>query len=208
MENTEKKENISTEQSLKIIAETMERSRMTIAKNSGKPLILWGFLVAVTALVIHLLWTNTNNCAWNLLWFAMAAIGFAATFIISKNREHAPLNEMGRILGKIWMWFGIITTGFYLLIWIAYFIIKYCNYNTDSVIHVNLTLIIVIAMGLCGIISGVVMKMRSIVACCATATFLSALVALLMPGQVLVFVILGIVGLLVPGLILQKKARG
>ena len=44
--------NLTTESSLKIIAETMERSRMTIAKNLGKPLILWGALVALTSVVV------------------------------------------------------------------------------------------------------------------------------------------------------------
>ena len=33
--------NFSAENSLRLIAETIERSRRTIAKNSGKPLILW-----------------------------------------------------------------------------------------------------------------------------------------------------------------------
>ena len=199
--------NLSTENSLKIIAETMERSRMTIAKNSGRPLILWGCLEAVTSVIIYFLWSKTGSPVWNLLWFAMSIIGFICTILMSKNSEKAPKNEVSRILGKTWMWFGIFTTGFYLMIWVAYFIMRTCN--PDAAIRVDLTLIITLMMGLCGVISGVVMKMKSVVACLVFATAVSVLVALLVngPAQILVFAVLGVLGLVVPGFILQGKVR-
>ena len=178
--------NLSTENSLKIIAETMERSRMTIAKNSGRPLILWGCLVAVTSVIIYFLWSKTGSPVWNLLWFAMSIIGFICTILMSKNSEKAP---------------------FYLMIWVAYFIMRTCN--PDAAIRVDLTLIITLMMGLCGVISGVVMKMKSVVACLVFATAVSVLVALLVngPAQILVFAVLGVLGLVVPGFILQGKVR-
>ena len=199
--------NLTTESSLKIIAETMERSRKTIAKNLGKPLILWGCLVAVTALVIYFLWSKTGSPVWNLLWFAMSIIGFICTIFMSKNSEKAPKNEVSRILGKTWMWFGFFTTGFYLMIWVAYFIMRSCN--PEASIHVDLTLVITLMMGLCGVISGVVMKMNSVVACLVIATAISVVIALVVngPAQILVFAVLGVLGLVVPGLILQGKVR-
>lgn len=199
--------NLTTENSLKIIAETMERSRMSIAKNSGKPLILWGCLVAVTSIVVYLLWSKTNSPVWNLLWFAMSIIGFICTIFISKNNEKTPKNEVSRILGKIWMWFGIFTTGFYLMIWVAYLIMRACN--PEASIHVNLTLIIALMMGLCGVISGVVIKIKSVVASLVIATAISVFAALVVtgPAQILVFVVLGIVGLIIPGCILHGKAK-
>ena len=199
--------NLTTESSLKIIAETMERSRMTIAKNSGRPLILWGCLVAVTSVIIYFLWSKTGSPVWNLLWFAMSIIGFICTIFMSKNSEKAPKNEVSRILGKTWMWFGIFTTGLYLMIWVAYFIMRACN--PEASIHVDLTLVISLMMGLCGVISGVVMKMKSVVACLVVATAISVVVALVVngPAQILVFAILGVLGLVVPGLILQNKVK-
>ena len=81
--------NLTTESSLKIIAETMERSRMTIAKNSGRPLILWGCLVAVTSVIIYFLWSKTGSPVWNLLWFAMSIIGFICTIFMVAMSKHA-----------------------------------------------------------------------------------------------------------------------
>ncbi|MBQ1831262.1 MAG: hypothetical protein II112_02710, partial [Bacteroidales bacterium] len=79
--------NFSAENSLRLIAETIERSRRTIAKNSGKPLILWGSLVALTAVVIYILWSLTGSPAWNFLWFAMSAVGAVAMRSMMRNSE-------------------------------------------------------------------------------------------------------------------------
>ena len=81
--------------------------------------------------------------------------------------------------------------------------------NPEASIHVDLTLVISLMMGLCGVISGVVMKMKSVVACLVVATAISVVVALVVngPAQILVFAILGVLGLVIPGLILQNKVK-
>ena len=112
--------NFSAESSLRLISETIERSRRTIAKNSGKPLILWGALVTITAIVIWLLWSKTGSAAWNFLWFAMTAVGMICMATLLKGREKAPDTEVTRMLGKIWGWFGIFSTGFFALVWAAW----------------------------------------------------------------------------------------
>ena len=199
--------NLTTESSLKIIAETMERSRMTIAKNMGKPLILWGSLVALTSVVVYFLWSKTGNPGWNLLWFFMSIIGFVCTMLMDRNKEKAPDTEVSRIIGKIWMWFGIFVAGFYALIWLAYLIIRYFDLGTS--VSADLTLIIALAMGLCGVITGAVMRMKSVIVCLIVATAVSVVVALVVAGptKILVFAVLGVLGLVVPGLILQGKVR-
>lgn len=199
--------NLTTESSLKIIAETMERSRMTIAKNLGRPLILWGALVTLTSVVVYFLWSKTGNPGWNLLWFFMSIIGFVCTMLMDRNKEKAPDTEVSRIIGKIWMWFGIFVTGFYALIWLAYLIIRYFDLGTS--VSADLTLIIALAMGLCGVITGAVMRMKSVIVCLIVATAVSVVVALVVAGptKILVFAVLGVLGLVVPGLILQGKAR-
>ncbi|MBQ3382590.1 MAG: hypothetical protein IJG54_04580 [Bacteroidales bacterium] len=199
--------NLTTESSLKIIAETMERSRMTIAKNLGKPLILWGALVALTSVVVYFLWSKTGNPGWNLLWFFMSIIGFVCTMLMDRNKEKAPNTEVSRIIGKIWMWFGIFVTGFYALIWVAYLIMRYFDLGTS--VSADLTLIIALAMGLCGVITGAVMRMKSVIVCLTVATAVSVVVALVVagPAKILVFAVLGVLGLIVPGLILQGKVK-
>ena len=201
-------ENLSAENSLRLIAETIERSRSAIAKNSGKPLILWGSLVTVTSVIIWALWSKTGTPMWNLLWFAMTAIGAIGTYFIVRDQKKVPESETKRILGKIWQWFGIFSIGLYSILWVAALIL-YAK-GAEGVITINLTLIISLMMGLCGAISGAVMKMKSVSAAATLATALAVLFVLLIPDgsplQILCFTILGIIALIVPGIIFQKRS--
>ena len=205
----EMENNLTAENSLRLIAETIDRSRRTIARNSGKPLILWGVLVAVTAAVIWALWSKTGSSAWNFLWFAMSAIGAVCMHFMMRSSEKVPETEVRRMLGKIWMWFGLFSTGFFALVWAAWGI--RCAIGIEGPLNVDLTLIIVLLMGLCGTLSGAVLKFRPITVSSVVATILSALFLMVMPSgspmRILSFVILGIFALVIPGVILQKQTK-
>lgn len=201
--------NLSAENSLRIIAETIERSRRTITKNSGKPLILWGVLVALFSLIIWGLWTKTGSPVWNFLWFAMSAIGFVCMKTLFRNREKVPETEVSRMLGKIWMWFGIFATGFFALVWVAWGIRSLTG--VEGTFSVDLTLIILLMMGLGGTLSGAVLANKVVTASALIATTFAALFLMVMPTgsplRILSFAILGVFALIVPGIILQKQGR-
>jgi hypothetical protein len=201
--------NFSAENSLRLITETIERSRRTMAKNSGKPMILWGSLVAVTSVVIWLLWTKTGSPMWNFLWFAMSVIGAVCSRLIGRNQEQVPVSEISRILGKIWMWFGIFATGLFALVLLVAAIRAAADMG--GVIQLDMTMLILMMMGLCGAISGSVLKLKPITASSVVATALSVVFLLMIPNgsplQILTFLILGVFALIVPGVILQRKAN-
>ena len=77
--------NLSAEQSLKIISETMTRNCRAIEKNQGTYYILWGVILAVVSALIYLLWNGTGNPVWNYLWFLIPVIGVPAAIFISKK---------------------------------------------------------------------------------------------------------------------------
>ena len=201
--------NFSAENSLRLITETIERSRRTMAKNSGKPMILWGSLVAVTSVVIWLLWTKTGSPMWNFLWFAMSVIGAVCSRLIGRNQEQVPVSEISRILGKIWMWFGIFATGLFALVLLVAAIRAAADMG--GVIQLDMTMLILMMMGLCGAISGSILKLKPITASSVVATALSVVFLLMIPNgsplQILTFLILGVFALIVPGVILQRKAN-
>lgn len=201
--------NFSAENSLRLIAETIERSRRTIARNSGKPLILWGVLVALTSVIIYALWTLTGSPAWNFLWFAMTAVGAVCMRSMACGSEKVPDTEISRMLGRIWMWFGFFSTGFFALVWVAWGIRSLAG--VEGPLSVDLTLIIVLMMGLCGALSGAVLKFKPIMASSAVATAISVLFLMVMPDasavRILTFVILGVFALIIPGMILHKQTK-
>ena len=201
--------NLSAENSLRLIAETIERSRRTIAKNSGKPLILWGVLVTLFSFIIWGLWTKTGSPAWNFLWFAMSVIGFVCMQTLFRNREKVPDTEVSRMLGKIWMWFGIFATGFFALVWVAWGVRSLTG--VEGTLSVDLSLIILLMMGLGGTLSGAVLGNKVVTASSLIATTFAALFLMVMPTgsplRILSFAILGVFALIVPGIILQKQGR-
>jgi hypothetical protein len=113
------------------------------------------------------------------------------------------------MLGKIWMWFGIFSTGFFALVWAAWGI--RCAVGIEGPLRVDLSLIIVLLMGLCGTLSGTVLRFKPITVSSVVATLLSALFLMVMPEdssvRILTFVILGIFALIIPGIILQKQIK-
>ena len=201
-------ENLTTENSLRLIRETIEKSRNTIARNSGKPLVLWGILVTLTAFIVWGLWTKTGSPIWNLLWFAMTAIGGVGTHLLTKNKESVPENTLSRMLGKVWMWFGIISTGFYFLIWVAVLICRATGWGIETA-SIDFTLIISLLLGLAGAISAEIMDNKAILVSVVISTVLAVLMSIMLAGptQILAIAILGVFTLIVPGIILQKTSK-
>ena len=72
-------------------------------------------------------------------------------------------------------------------------------------------LVILLMMGLCGTLSGAVLKFKPITVSSVVATALSALFLMVMPDgspvRILTFAILGAFALIVPGVILQKQVK-
>lgn len=99
--------NLSAEQSLKIISETMARNCRAIEKNQGTYYILWGVIMAVVSALIYILWNGTGNPAWNYLWFLIPVIGVPAAIFISKRSSDAPKTYLHKTVGWMWCAFGI-----------------------------------------------------------------------------------------------------
>ena len=137
----------------------------------------------------------------------MTAIGAICMRFMTRNNEKVPDTEVSRMLGKIWMWFGIFSTGFFALVWAAWGL--RCAFGIEGPLRVDLTLIIVLMMGLCGTLSGAALRFKPISISSVVATALSVLFLMVMPEgsalRILAFVILGLFALIIPGVILQKQ---
>lgn len=109
MENTkEQNREMTAEESLSLITETLNNSRKEITQRSSKYYILWGALLTAFSLIIYLLLKLTDREAWNCLWFAMPVIGFLLARLMSrKDTETHVQNDVSRITQGIWTSFGI-----------------------------------------------------------------------------------------------------
>lgn len=109
MENTnEQNREMTAEESLSLITETLNSSRRDIARRSGKYYILWGILLTLFSLIVYALWKLTDQEAWVCLWFAMPVVGFLLARLIGRRDTAVHVqNEVSRITQGIWTSFGI-----------------------------------------------------------------------------------------------------
>lgn len=159
----EQNKEMTAEESLSLITETLNSSRKEITRRSGKYYILWGTLLTLFSLIIYLLWKLTDQAAWNNLWFGMPIIGFLLARLTSrKDTEPHVQNDVSRITQGIWSAFGIFACT------VAVFTIAY-SYVSDGALDLgrtirvmvsvaSLTAEIVLLFGLAESICGVALK--------------------------------------------------
>ena len=153
----EQNKEMTAQESLNLISETMSNSRKEIVRNSGKYFVLWGVLLTVFSLLVYFLWKTTGKVAWNNLWFALPIIGYPLS-IWAKNKEKDSRAEnfISRINGGIWGTFGVFACS------VALFSVLYSQFFdsplTTIVLGVTLSPQIVLLFGMAETISGITLK--------------------------------------------------
>ena len=190
----EQNKEMTAQQSLQLITETFNKSRKGILRNSAKYFMLWGALLTLTSLVIYLLWHLTGKPQWNFLWFAMPVIGYPAAALMGKYDVAVPQNEVSKMLSGVWRVFGAFAIT---LSTVAVFLVP-----------MNVSLIIVIIMGLAECMSGVLLKNWPVIICGFLLGVCGAVFAMLVKSeaQLLVFTLGGVL-LLVTGLITKLQYK-
>ena len=185
---------MTAQESLKLITETFNKSRKGILRNSAKYFMLWGALLTLTSLVIYLLWHLTGKPQWNFLWFAMPVIGYPAAALMGKYDVAVPQNEVSKMLSGVWRVFGAFAIT---LSTVAIFLVP-----------MNVSLIIVIILGLAECMSGVLLKNWPVIICGFLLGVCGAVFAMLVKGeaQLLVFTLGGVL-LLATGLIMKYQYK-
>ncbi len=212
MEKIEK--NLTPEESLAIIAKSLEQSRKDMLKNGGAPMILWGVLVLVFSLLIFYLWKSTGSAMWNMLWFAMTVIGYLLAWKLGKKTETGVRSFVSEAIGKVWVAFGILaiatpTLTIACLNLVDRFIPDIIFSIYDMQYGIPVTLIIIVLLGLATAITGLILKNGWITAAgiiCGTVGTAFG-IALHGPYETLLLTGISVIGLIIPGLILNAKTK-
>lgn len=188
------KSEMTVNESLALITETMNNSRKAILRNSAKHFVLWGCVLMVLSFTIWQLWSSTGNPAWNFLWFAMPLIGYPLALVLTKKDEAAPQSEISRMIGYVWTVFGAFAMS---ISAIAVFAVP-----------MHITLLIVVMLGLAESISGVLLKNWPIIICGFILGVGGAVAAMLWKSeaQLLLFTLGGLL-LVVTGLIVKFQYK-
>ncbi len=206
----EENENMTAERGLEIIRESIGLSRRAMTKYSGMPMIWWGGLVVVFAVLIAYLWKNHGGPVWNVLWFVMALIGMVGDKLMEKRRESVPKNIIGSVISKVWATFGIFCCGLGFITCLAGFgVLSFKSLTSVSGCFIPITSIITFALGMASTTTGLILKNRVVSICSIIAGIGGFFLALCYPGgeQLLVMAAVAIIGLVIPGIIVNIQTR-
>ena len=130
----EQNKEMTAEESLSLITETLNSSRKEITRRSARYYLMWGTLLTVLSLIIYFLWKQTDSAAWNCLWFAMPVIGWIVERALrGKDESDNIQNDVSRITGGIWATFGIFACA------VAAFTLAYA-YVSDGALELGRTI--------------------------------------------------------------------
>lgn len=191
----EQNKEMTAQESLKLITETMNNSRKDILRSSGKHLLFWGVLLTIFSLAIFLLWNSSGKGAWNYLWFAMPVVGMPVTRLLNKGAVPVPESLISKMLGGVWSAYGIFATCAAAL---ALFLVPF-----------NITVTIILLFGFAESVSGIILKNWTVI----VSGFILAMGGMFIgvkyaaePAQLLIFTLGGVV-LAVTGLVVKKQNK-
>lgn len=197
---------LSEAQSLELIASMIQDSRSRLARNSGTPFLIWGYTtVAVSlfnALALYLGWSH----AWAWSWFSIPVIGWLGMMLLFKQ-EPSARNYIDRIVSMIWVVIGLSFA------WL---------FVGAVVFGCSISFLTVVVMGIGTVLTGCVIKHRTTTICgwaamCASLIFpvvyfiiaksgsASAISAAWIWGELIVFALIFLVMMVIPGHILNHK---
>ena len=113
---------LTEKESLELIASMIARTKTRYL--GSRKMLMWGYLVVITAISVWVLVASTHNLIWNWLWFAIPLIGFPTTFMMahSQQRHRGATSYSDKVTSRLWTIFGIseivliiMCLGFYLL---------------------------------------------------------------------------------------------
>jgi hypothetical protein len=197
---------MTAQESLTLIAETINNSRKDVIRRSGRYYIIWGALLTFFSLLIYLLWKTSGNAAWNNLWFAMPLIGFPLSRMLkAKDGAGQEKNIVTSTVGGIWTSFCVFACS------VAVFCLVYGLLTNNAigniVVGASLTAMIVLLFGLAETVTGVALK-NWVIKIAGFVTGIGGIIVYYVTGtnkeQMLIFTFAGIV-LMATGLIVKRQ---
>ena len=94
--------NLNANQSIELIQQMIRGTRRRLSFGSSNLFLLWGYLLAATAIGIFVLLKTTDCRAWQWLWLAAAAAGGIVTRWHNKSRAPQVKSYTDRLLEQVW----------------------------------------------------------------------------------------------------------
>ena len=187
---------LDAQESIELISRMIQNTRNRLERNSGRPFLVWGYTTVVITLIIWGLVTYTQNRAWNWLWFALPVTAGIGMYLTRPRTQTGNVRTfIDHVLDKIWTVLGL-TLFFSAVV------------SMTGLAQPPMLLLSVLLMAIGTTLTGLVIRFTP-------ATIGGALSIILTPiliapwgkWQVLVFILIFVAMMIIPGHILNYRSN-
>ena len=188
--------NLTEKASLELISQMITNSRRKLEDGNGIPFLIWGYATFFVSLLVYYFVNATGDYHYNILWFLIPVIGSIGMFISERSKaKHAghARNYIERVIGNIWLVIGIAA----LLTSVG-----------ASFVRFPVLPLMLLLLGIGTTITGLTIKFKPVIisgfigmASCVVPFILEG------NGQILVFGVVCLIMMVIPGHILNYQGR-
>lgn len=186
---------LTSSESLELITTMIAQTRQKFERGGGSTFLIWGYVSMLTSAAVWLATTMSENPMWNMLWWAIPALGFPMMFIAKKNHPKTARTYIDRFISYIWIVTGSVAVAFPL----AGMFVPIMNFVTIPVE----TLVLSIAVT----ITGLTIEFRPLVVGGIISLMLSMLFYFVNDYYPAIFMAMFIASMIIPGHALNCKAK-
>lgn len=186
---------LNEKESLELISQMIRNTQSRIGSGSGRYFLIWGYVTVLIALAVWGMVTFTHDPYWHLLWYGIPVLGFIFSLAFGRKRIPGVKTYMDRIINYVWIVCGIAA------------VLTSCL--TPFTANFPILYMIVLLMGIGTTLTGLIVRFKAAVIGGIAGVCLQTVFSLFLPanGQILVFAVVFIIMMIIPGHMLNDQVR-
>lgn len=199
-------------ESLALITQMIQNTHRRLTVNAGKPYLIWGYLTFTIAIFEWLVVVNGWSFYWMFAWWLIPLLGFPLMLLTCRNKPTEPKNYIDRAVEAVW---------------IACSMAMIPAFAIALFYRVSILPLVTLIISIGTLVSGRLIAMKAVT--WGGALFMCGTVAMalhqfsmrhavvvenvneytlfLYKGEMLIFALLFICGMIIPGHIINAKTR-
>lgn len=186
---------LNSKDSLELITRMIAQTRNNLEKGGGTTFLIWGYTSVLVSVAVIISLHMTDNHAWQWLWWAIPVIGNVLMYFHLRGRPKIVRTYVDKFIGYIWLTIGIVAT--------AFPIVGMFSALANFMIIPFEALLLSVGV----IMTGLTLRFTTLIIGGFISLLLSLLMYFLSDGYTYVFIAMFVVGMIIPGHILNYKGR-
>lgn len=185
---------LNEKESLELISKMIRNTQQRLEKVHAMPLLVFGYITIIASIAVWYLLKTTVNPWWNLLWLSIPVLGGSLIFALMKKNKPKARTFVDKVTDYVW--------------WVCGGVVWAASFTPTLWQNVPILFIVALIISMATILTGLITKVRLL----AVSGAVGILGSFILPSikhldSILVFALIFLVMMVVPGHILYYKGR-